>query len=886
MEEYFGRVRSDLQAAGADVDEVADDIRAHVEREAASLRLGVVTEEDVGKILGRIGVPDATLAGPTRVQPVAESNGAPVPPEALPGKRSARPGYGVLFFGIVLPFITVVLEFLTGVCAGVLFDPYPTVAHVLLTLAVPGVNFWLWWSLRNPAVPGGGEKRAAVSARSRWRPSPGWTTAFAGAAIAVAGVYSLLLLPFSPLAVLGIAVYGLGFIPLSPFFAFFTGIYLFRQFRAANGYRRLRPFRLGLAGAMLALALLALPAVITRQGLQMAMAEEPATRARGIRLLRFCGEEEDLLRACYGRANRPAQMYNFGKPVPAEAARKIYYQVRGRSFNSVPPPKLYSGRARWSVLEEEFTWDNDQGGDAVAGRVKGLSLLGSRQDVVIEPDAAMAYCEWTIEFNNNSTLQREARAQVLLPPGAVVSRLTLWIDGEEREAAFGGRSQVKTAYKQVVAKRRDPVLVTTCGPDRVLVQCFPVPPNGGRMKARLGITAPLQLDSFAEGSLQLPAIVERNFTVNADARHRVWIDSPQPLRSLNPSLTGGSSKPNWHSLRGGLSEADLSGFTVIRAQRDPAITSTWSKDDRQGEPAIVRQVFQAEPGAPAGNIVVVVDGAIGMQGTHASLGAALSRIPEGVEFRILQAFDGVREIAGSQRATKETLAEAARALRRADCTGGQDNAPALLQAWDIASRSRNGVVVWVHGPQPERFETFEALRQALERRPGEVRLITAQVQAGPNRIIEDLDGMSGIECVPRAQDLEENLKRCLASLDGSATTVRAVRERQVTFAAGPGGGIEASLHAARLWAFNECARLHAKREDGAASKLATQYQLVTPVSGAVVLETQQQYENAGLSPVPGSTVPIIPEPSSGVLLLLGLLVFAWRRRFAGRDAAG
>lgn len=105
--------------------------------------------------------------------------------------------------------------------------------------------------------------------------------------------------------------------------------------------------------------------------------------------------------------------------------------------------------------------------------------MTSRQDGVVYPEAALAYLEWTLEFRNDSILQREARAQIALPPGAVVSRLTLWIDGEEREAAFGGRSQVKTAYKETVQQRRDPVLVTTCGPDRVLVQCFPVPPGGG-----------------------------------------------------------------------------------------------------------------------------------------------------------------------------------------------------------------------------------------------------------------------------------------------------------------------------------------------------------------------------------------------------------------------
>jgi hypothetical protein len=105
------------------------------------------------------------------------------------------------------------------------------------------------------------------------------------------------------------------------------------------------------------------------------------------------------------------------------------------------------------VTEQEFTWDNDQGGDSVAGRVRGLSLVQSRQDAVIDPEAALAYVEWTLEFKNGSPLQRESRAQIVLPPGGVVSRLTRWIDGEEREAVFGGHSEVKTAYMETSGGR-------------------------------------------------------------------------------------------------------------------------------------------------------------------------------------------------------------------------------------------------------------------------------------------------------------------------------------------------------------------------------------------------------------------------------------------------
>jgi hypothetical protein len=61
----------------------------------------------------------------------------------------------------------------------------------------------------------------------------------------------------------------------------------------------------------------------------------------------------------------------------------------------------------------------------------------------------------------------------------------------------------------------------------------------------------------------------------------------------------------------------------------------------------------------------------------------------------------------------------------------------------------------------------------------------------------------------------------------------------------------------------------------AAVALAARYQLVTPVSGAVVLETQQQYEESRLTPVSQGTVPTVPEPHEWALALIALAGSGW-----------
>jgi hypothetical protein len=73
-------------------------------------------------------------------------------------------------------------------------------------------------------------------------------------------------------------------------------------------------------------------------------------------------------------------------------------------------------------------------------------------------------------------------------------------------------------------------------------------------------------------------------------------------------------------------------------------------------------------------------------------------------------------------------------------------------------------------------------------------------------------------------------------------------------------------------------RLHAARKTTETVELGMRYPLVTPVSGAVVLETKQQYQRAGLTPSDPATVPTIPEPSTWLLVVAAFSVLACARQ--------
>src|SRR5205814_10179607 len=142
-----------------------------------------------------------------------------------------------------------------------------------------------------------------------------------------------------------------------------------------------------------------------------------------------------------------------------------------------------------------------------------------------------------------------------------------------------GRSQVKTAYQQVVQQRRDPVLVTTCGPDRVLLQCYPVPANGGVMKCRVGITTPLVLTKAEEAFLRWPSFLERNFTIAESFKHSLWIASKGPLHAPGSKLVSDRAKDGGFALRGSVADLELSGpEAVVRVDRPGDIHQTWVND--------------------------------------------------------------------------------------------------------------------------------------------------------------------------------------------------------------------------------------------------------------------------------------------------------------------
>ena len=222
-----------------------------------------------------------------------------------------------LLGGVVLPAISIAVEATTHICAEAFFDPIPTVWHLVIVIFVPLANLQVWW-----AVMKGQTERGALL---------GSTNAIA---IGISIFYTIVYVPLLPMALIAIAVFGLGLLPLAPLSALIAGFILRRQLRAVVTERSfaLKPRGLltGFALTFVVLSLIELPVSLTRVGLQMATSESPERRAKGLRWLRTFGDNEFLLRACYGRTGRAMDpisfLFSLQNPATAEDAREIYYR--------------------------------------------------------------------------------------------------------------------------------------------------------------------------------------------------------------------------------------------------------------------------------------------------------------------------------------------------------------------------------------------------------------------------------------------------------------------------------------------------------------------------------------------------------------------------------
>jgi len=785
-------------------------------------------------------------------------------------KRPFYMGF-LLFAGFLLPAITLGVELTTRMCAEQFFDPLPTWWHTLFVFFVAITNLQTWWAIRQNR----GERIV-------------WLGFANAVTIFIALFYTVLFAPILPMAVIGLLAFLLGLLPMAPLFSLIAALLMRRDLRRMMPDAK--PFALrwqGLASGFL-LVFLAIGAAemtfaLTKIGINMANSDSNEKQTEGLNFIRHYGDKNYLLRLCYNNSGVVTTDYLFkilqkekiseveeaADLTITQKARKTFYRLEGADYQTISPPR--------GIRDWERNNFNGRSEDTDSNLIsQGLSLSGSQIDGSVDGDAAIGYLEWTLTLKNEKSWQQEAVAQIQFPPGAVVSRLTLWINGEEREAAFARKGQVTEAYNAVVSKRKDPVLVTTSGKDRISMRAFPVP-AGGEMKIRIGITAPLELENETTSRLPMPYFHERNFAVSTE--HNVWFESKKPLETANRNFTE-EQLPGFFAVRGKVKNEELVKIgSPIRAVKSTNVLSVWSHDKNDSQ-KIVRQEIKESDKPKPGRIIFLVDTSAQMKEFQDEVARTLKNFSFDIETAlVLTGGNGFNVETAAPHALLGSSAEIAQRIEKTDFGGGADAVEAVTKAWELAQEKPNSAIIWIHAPQPVELSSSVNLNQMWARRADSPIIYSLQSKLGRDVIEKNLSASNIVETVSRFGALGDDLSRHLNRISQQKRQFEFIRTTEEAKGFKPLiNAKETSAHLTRLWANDEIKRLLANKSPAngkAALDLAIKYQLVTPVSGAVVLETKEQYDQFGLRPVEANSVPTIPEPEEYLLFGVVMSLIIW-----------
>jgi hypothetical protein len=825
---------------GEEASELKEDLRRHIHEEITKDQVGTCGLMELENALGRLD------AGYQPQIPTPDVYKAP--------KRSKGVRVFLWFFAVIFPLGIVIFEWISNFCGSTFFEPIPTVGHGFLLLAAPLCN---WWLLKTE------DKQTKHHFKCRALAS--------GVSFSVGLFYALLFLPLIPASCFALLAFGLGLLSLAPIIAWALSWRIAvkeKRLATSYGFGKLKRFWWATTALVFGgLCLFEAPAIWTRHQVARGLDSDPEVSQSAVESLRSWHSKDTLLSMCYetsmfmsggdisswitDRSWGAMTLSNSWQQASNIAnVRDLYFKVTGEPFNTTPPPHWTRGgmlgQTRESrMIDEEF--DFDHGGDVVAAKIKYLDCKESRFDAHLDTAARIGYGEWTLVFHNGATTAREARCQMRLPRGGQVSRLTLWINGEPCEAAFGSVAQVKAAYKEVaVVQRRDPVLVNMVGPDTIMVQCFPVPAKGD-MKIRIGVTAPLEGDTW-----RLPYIIEKNFGDTPSMQHALWMQADAPFSC------GDEPKPSHadEAMQSLSFSSDTMKMSVKLSASPKTAEAVWCEDRfaAAGEKILIAEPHSSARAAME-KIIVVVDGSKTLEKHREWISKAL----RDKNATILLAND---------RATTVTVDE----LAKAKFLGGCDNEPALYEALLKAKESPRSAVLWLHGPQPVTMGRSERLLQLLERGGNRPAFYALPLVDGANRLFESL-GRSGLMSpAPSDADSETGLSSWVDLLQKGEETFSWQWSRRADATGLASKKVSDQL--ARFWAMEEVGRT----KD---SKLAVNYQIVSYVSGAVVLETMEQYQRHGLTPVDTATTPGIanvPETSTALMLLFGTLMACLRRK--------
>ncbi len=186
-----------------------------------------------------------------------------------------------------------------------------------------------------------------------------------------------------------------------------------------------------------------------------------------------------------------------------------------------------------------------------------LSTNTITTNVQLLPEYRLAYTDLILTIKNEEEpvndsrwQQEEAIYTFQLPEGGVVTSLSLWVNGVEEKGILTSKSKAKKAYNTIVQReRRDPSVVYWMEGNQIRVRVFPCTPEEDR-QFKLGVIAPLQV---VDNQLQYHSVTFRGPSFNKTRAAVYVVGAPNtgveatlPLAPKHNMLAWqGTYRPQW-----------------------------------------------------------------------------------------------------------------------------------------------------------------------------------------------------------------------------------------------------------------------------------------------------------------------------------------------------
>ncbi|HEY9676924.1 MAG TPA: hypothetical protein V6C76_02895 [Drouetiella sp.] len=537
-------------------------------------------------------------------------------------------------------------------------------------------------------------------------------------------------------------------------------------------------------------------------------------KVEGLQMLRALNAEQDMRLECAD--SRTVGLPGLFIPISTATEQQLYFAAFGKPFRDDRSADL-------SGFSNEYLRRH-----VVGAMIPELSLVRSGMDGTVNADTLSSTVNWTYVFKNNEYEDVEARAELALPPGAVISNVTVWQDGQPVSAAFAASGKAVLEGRWTSVGHETPAVVSDLGRNRTLLHCYPVKAQE-ELKVSLSMVMPLKLDKLSEATLALPKFIDTNFEVNGE--HQIRLRSSQQLSLGLKGLKETVSATGQRILSGSLKNEELSGLGLsVTAMRKPILGPIAVADPLLPTRTIFETIQQSPVKLP-NHLIVVLDGSTSVKNDLDAIKSGLKSLPANVTSSLIVASD----LSGKKNEL-QPLRSALDSLSAADFEGGQDNLQAVVKAANTAGETKNGAVLWIHGPQPTLNPEYY-LTAPFTETPSFYEFALDNSVTDGNEFFKHHREIGPFNAVPRNGKIDHDLTRFVSKWQPGGMEYKV----KLTESYAPLSGEQASAAQGRelkaLLAKEQSQSLISSGDLRAASEIAVRNKLVTPVSAAVVMQS-------------------------------------------------